>query len=620
MYIREVITKNRKTQTKYVSHRLVESIQTEKGPRQRSIMHLGTLSLPKEEWPRLARVLEARLAAQPSLFEGDKKIVQVADQVMEKYRFSQLEQADMAIREEKREMVTVDMQSVSTTESRSLGPELVAHATWNKLGFNEILARLGLDSFQCALAQAVVVGRLLQPGSDLATWRWLSSQTALPEMLEGFLTDGSKNAVYEMADLLLSLKDKVELDLRKRESVLFPSESTLFLFDLTNTYFEGQCANNTRAEFGHSKEKRSDCRLVTLALVVDARGFPIFSQVYGGNQPEPQTLEDVLTRLEKQTVLFPECRPTIVMDRGIATSDNLVLLKSREFSYIVIERRPVEKEYVQEFEMCRDTFDLIIPTDQAANSHSNVYVKKIPIENGCRVLCVSEGRKQKEAAMDVLMERRFLEDVDKLGRSIQKGTIQLVDKISQRVGRIKERYPSISRYYEIDLSLDQDAKKATAIHCKKQPTKETRDILTGCYVIETSHEDLSADTVWRLYTNLTKVEDAFRSLKTDLGFRPVHHQIARRTEAHLFISVLAYHLLISIEYQLQEQGDTRRWSTIKTILSTHQRSTVVITDEHDQIHSIRLSGTPETAHREIYDRLNVKNPLKRVHTVIGKRL
>jgi transposase len=222
--------------------------------------------------------------------------------------------------------------------------------------------------------------------------------------------------------------------------------------------------------------------------------------------------------------------------------------------------------------------------------------------------------------MDVLMERRFLEDVDKLSRSIQKGTILLVDKISQRVGRIKERYPSISRYYEIDLALDQDEKKVTTIHCRKQPIKETRDILTGCYVIETSHEGLSAEAVWRLYTTLTKVEDAFRALKTDLGFRPVHHQIARRTEAHLFISVLAYHLLISIEYQLQQQGDNRRWSTIKTVLSTHQRTTVVLTDEQEQIHSIRLSGSPETAHREIYTRLNISNPLKRIHTIIGKRL
>ena len=124
----------------------------------------------------------------------------------------------------------------------------------------------------------------------------------------------------------------------------------------------------------------------------------------------------------------------------------------------------------------------------------------------------------------------------------------------------------------------------------------------------------------RLYTTLTRVEDAFHSLKTDLGFRPVHHQLSRRTEAHLFLAVLAYHLLISIEHQLQENGDTRRWSTIKTVLSTHQRMTVILNDDQEQIHSLRLSGTPETAHQEIYTRLNVKDPLKRVHTLIGKRL
>ena len=103
-------------------------------------------------------------------------------------------------------------------------------------------------------------------------------------------------------------------------------------------------------------------------------------------------------------------------------------------------------------------------------------------------------------------------------------------------------------------------------------------------------------------------------------FRPVHHQIAKRTEAHLFLSVLAYHLLISIEHQLQEKGDNRRWSTIKAVLSTHQRTTVILNDEQEQIHSLRISGTPETGHREIYTRLNVKDPLKRFHTIIGKRL
>ena len=620
MYIREVVTQNRKTKTKYVSHRLVEAVRTEDGPRQRSVMHLGTLTLPKEDWPLLARVLEARLSAQPSLFEADKRIVQAADQVMDKHRFAQMQKEDAALRQNAREMVTVDVKSINVTESRSLGPELVAHSSWKQLGFAEILSTVGMDSDQISLAEGLVVGRLVAPGSDLATWRWLLEQTALPEMTEVSLLNVGKNAVYEMAELLLTHKETLERELRKREQALFPSQSMLFLFDLTNTYFEGQCAGNTLAKFGHSKEKRSDCRLVTLALAVDDRGFPLFSQVYGGNQGEPQTLCDVINQLEKQILLFPEYRPTVVMDRGIATSDNVKLLKSRQFSYIVVERRPVEKEYIQEFETARDTFDEITAGHHASQPSSKVYVKKVPLTEGCRILCLSEGRKQKEAAMDTLKERRFLEDIGKLEKSITKGSILLTEKVSQRIGRIKGRYPSIAKHFEIEVSLDLEEKKVLGLKCYRQEVKEIRNLLTGCYVLETSHENLCAEAVWRLYTTLTKVEDAFHSLKTDLGFRPVHHQIARRTEAHLFLSVLAYHLLISIEHQLQEKGDNRRWSTIKAVLQTHQRTTVILNDEQEQIHSLRISGTPETGHREIYTRLNVKDPLKRFHTIIGKRL
>lgn len=619
MYIREVVTKNRKTKNCYVSHRLVESVQTDKGPRQRVILHLGTLSLSKEEWPKLARALEARIAGQPSLFEGEKHIVKAANEAMQHYSFIQTQRVDEAKRLEQRELVTVDLNSIGTSESRSLGPELVAHTMWKRLGFDEILTSCGLTPFQCSLAQAVIIGRLVQPGSDYATWQWLLSQTALLEMLPESLAGLGKDPVYEIADVLLSNKDSLEKYLRKQEMTLFPSDSTLFLFDLTNTYFEGQCIGNTKAKFGRSKEKRSDCPLVTLALVVDARGFPVYSQVYDGNQSEPQTLEDILNQLDKQQILFPECRPTIVMDRGIATTDNITLLKDRQFNYLVVERRPVSKEYIQEFETAQDTFEKV-SGDQTDDTNPAVYVKKVPFDTGSRVLCLSEGRKQKETGMDTLQAQRFLEDVERLRRSVEKRNILLLDKVSQRVGRLKERYSSIAQYYDITLDLDPEGKKVTGIQCRKQPTKETRDVLTGCYVIETSHQDLSAQETWRLYMMLSQVEAAFRALKTDLGFRPVHHQLANRTEAHLFVSVLAYHLLVSIEYQLRKKNDHRRWSSIRTALSTHQRNTVLLTDAEQQIHSIRVSGIPETAHRDIYDKLGVKDSLRRLHDVIGKRL
>lgn len=622
MYIREYVTNNKRTKTKYVTHRLVESYrvyeESKSSVKQRIIMHLGTLELPKSLWPKLAKVLEARLAGQVSFFDQNGLVARAADQAMEHYEFIQRKQKEKSVRQSRCEMLTIDTQSLNTSTFRSLGPELVAHAFWQRLGFDELLEKCSLNLTEQALAKAIIIGRLIKPASERSTWKWLRKQTTLVELLPVDLKDIGKDPLYEIGDILLLHKKVLEKGLREREEELFPQERALFLYDLTNTYFEGSALKNKKAHRGNSKEKRTDCPLVVLALVVDSQGLPIFSQIYKGNQSEPETLENILERLYcTEETLFKETMPTIVMDRGIATKDNIALLKAKEYPYVVIERRAVEKDYLKEFERAKDTFERM---SHESNSTGAVYVKKVETDTGCRVLCLSEGREHKEKAMDALKEERFLQALGGLKVSIERKNILLVTKISERIGRIKERYPSIAGHYEINMELDDERKKVVNLSWAKKVSRQHRSTLTGCYVIETSHRELTAKEIWELYTTLVHVEDAFRDLKTDLGLRPVHHQLEERTEAHLFISVLAYHLLISIERELRRQGDHRRWGTIRDELSTHQRTTVIMTDDNDQIHHIRVSGIPESEHTQIYRLLKVKDPLKREHQLIGKRL
>ena len=186
------------------------------------------------------------------------------------------------------------------------------------------------------------------------------------------------------------------------------------------------------------------------------------------------------------------------------------------------------------------------------------------------------------------------------------------------MGRLKQKYPSIAKHYDIDVETADD--KASRVIWSKKASRDERSSLTGCYVIETTYQALSALEIWRLYTMLTKVEAAFRSLKTDLGVRPVYHQLGERTMGHLFISVLAYHLLICIEQKMLKCGDHRSWSTIRKTLSTHRRSTVVMTAEDGRIYHIRVSGTPESVHQDIYRILKIKDPLKRKRHIAGSRL
>ena len=621
MFIRENRTRNRETGTVYTSHKLVESYRAEAGPRQRVVMDLGSLRLPKSEWRKLAAALEARLAGQVSLFEAEPHIAAVAEQAMRNFDFRSLRQQDLNARAADKTWTPVDLQSLETTESRSLGPELVGHTMWERLQMPEFLASLGWSRKERALAEAVVVGRLVAPSSDLAAWSWLRERTALVELLEEDIGQVGKDAVYEIADKLLESKSQLEAALRNQENLLFGQPAKLFLYDLTNMYMEGSAAGNTLAKRGHSKEKRTDCPLITLALLVDEFGFPLMSEIYAGNRSEPETLGDIVKRLEKQhRTLLNQGMMTFVMDRGIATSDNVKLLRDKGYPYIVVERRPLHKEYEQEFEHARETFERI---DQRENPEEAVYARKVMVaDDVAHVLCLSEGKAQKERAMDRLKEGRFLEDVERLRTSVRKGNIVLAQKVEQRVGRLKAKYPSIARYYDMEVTLDESGRRATDVAVAKRSSREERNTLTGCYVIEGhgEHALLSPREIWRLYTTLRRVEDAFRALKTDLGIRPVHHQTAERTQAHLFISVLAYHLLAVTERQLREQEDTRRWQTVCKQLSTHQRSTVIVTDDKDRVHYIRVSGKPEPTHRDIYKKLKIADPLLRSHRAVERRL
>ena len=618
MYIREHVTINKKTGQKYIKHALVESYRADEGPRQRVVMQLGMLDLSKDEKKMLASALEARLSGRISLFEDDEKIFRITEEAMQHYDFKTIQaQEETELSQQVQNFDRIDLNSVSSMQTRQLGPELVGHTFWERLGFKDILKYCGLSSYQISLAEAVVVGRLVKPGSDLKTWEWLRNNSALTEMTDEALDNVGKNAVYEIADTLLEHKEYIESCLREKEASLFPEKTTLFLYDLTNTYLEGNGHKNELAMRGKSKEKRSDCPLITLALLVDSRGFPIFSQIYRGNQSEPETLEKVLERLESDSQgTIVQFMPAIVMDRGIATKDNIALLKAKGYPYVVVERRSVEKDFVEEFESYQDTFKVIRETSSSGAS-LRVYVKTMACEEGGKVLVVSQGRQAKEQAMDALKEERFLKDISKLDTSIKQRNLVKAEAISRRVGRILERYPTIARYYEIALAFDENGSEVAGLNLSKKESREERSTLTGCYVIETSYQDMQAEEIWELYNTLTQVEYAFRSLKTDLGMRPVYHHQADRTRGHLFISVLAYHLLICIENQLRDQGDTRKWESIKDALATHCRTTIIMHNDKNQVHHIRTSGQKEAVHEDIYRKLNVKDPTKRIHRVLN---
>jgi hypothetical protein len=623
MFIREYTTKNKKTGNIYRSHKLVESFMTGKGPRQRIVMQLGALTLPKSDWKKLAACIELKLSGQTTLMSDEPILEDIASKAIEQHKLVKTVEHEKNKQKDNQVILNIDLNALSTIKHRSLGAEIVAHNAWNKIGIGSILSECGFDNRQKSLAEAVVLGRLIHPTNDLATYRWFQSLSALSELLPTDLTQTGKDAFYEIVDDIFVHKKTIEKKLMNREGELYQRGSeTIFLYDLTNTYFEGSCVGNDIAAHGKCKSKRSDCPLVTLALVVDAMGFPILSEIYAGNQSEPETLEGVINRIEQDLYGNQICmfKPTLAMDRGIATEDNIKLIAKRKFPYVVIERSDISKEYESQFKSAKTDFEKLETAHNSVYGDTNhVYVKKVEhTETTCRVLCLSEGKEKKEAAIDNKKEENFLEDIKKLKKSIETGYVKSYDKILERLGRIKERHSKISKHYVMNATKTNGGMQIELSIVKKIEEAKS-DKLLGCYVIETTHKNLAAKDIWKLYMTLTTVEGAFRAMKSELGFRPVHHHNADRTKGHLFISVLAYHLLNMICTEMSKVGDNRKWSTIKDVLSTHQRSTIVMRADDNSTHHIRLSSTPESEQKKIYDILHVKDTLKQIDqlAVIG---
>ncbi len=605
-------------------HRLVESYRNENGdPRQRTIMHLGTIDLPENRWKELAFLLEQRYLGRQSFTSRSPDLEQMADDLYARAEFAQARPVAEQKAKDERDLVTVDLNSVRTGQSRSLGPELAVQTVWDDLGLADLLRQNHFSERQVSVAQALVFGKLIEPGSELSTWRWFQEKTALVEMTPEDISGLGKDSFYEVGDLLFEIKEALELALYNKETELFKLGRRLFLFDLTNTYFEGNLAHRAK-----SKEKRMDCPLVSLALLVDDQGFPVYSRILKGNQSEPETLEAVLEDLKSKTELrLDEQKPILVMDRGIATIDNLKLIRTAGFEYTVIERAPTEKDYEAEYSELKGLLDRKASKEELAaagwqqiKDDLGVYARAVDIPEGTHVLVFSLLKEAKELAMDEQKEKRLTEDLKKLKKSVKKGSILLADKVNVRIGRIRQKYPGYASLYEIDPVFDESGNKTIDLIWKKKAVADQRPVLAGCYVIEASRKQLSAVDIWQEYITLTRVEGAFRDLKSDLGLRPVYHRNAPRTKAHLFIGVLAYHLLVGIETRLRWQNDHREWNTIRSILETYQRTTVMMTNADDELIRIRVSDTPEASHHEIFKRLGVRDKLKRIKTIGDKSL
>lgn len=406
-----------------------------------------------------------------------------------------------------------------------------------------------------------------------------------------------QDRVYKASDMLLSNKRAIEEHLCVKEQSLFALEEKIILYDLTNTFFEGSGRYNNKARFGFSKEKRNDSPLVTLGLVMDAAGFPKRSQMFEGNVSEPKTMERMILGLSSRDTLS---KPIIVMDAGIATEENLWWLKNHQYDYLVVLRGK-KNVLPEEMVTIKEDGDCIVKA--ALVRH----------DDEVELVCHSTGKEEREKGIRNLFQERFEEELQKVKRALsKKNGIKRYEKVVEKVGRLKEKFKRIAHRYEIIVKKD-EKNKVIAITWHQKETGNT----DGIYCIRTNRGDFKEQQIWNIFNMLRDIEDAFRCMKSALGLRPIYHQKEHRVDGHLFITVLAYHILHTIRFKLRQKDVHDSWKTIRDGLSTLVRVTTELKRKDGRVIHIRKSSRLEPYHKKIYDALNLSHQVgKQVKTII----
>jgi len=599
MFIRKVPHKDKKNRKKYFTYKLVESVRTERGPRQRDLLNLGVnFDLPKEQWKDLANCIETELTGQRPLFDYPKKLKALA----RKYARVITHQRSEAIDERAdnpADYQVVDVNSFDSEDIRTVGAEHIVYETIKELGLDRKLRSFGLTRMQLSLCLGMIAGRMIFPGSERATHQWLLERSALDELMGVDLSGVSLDSAYKAADLLLKNKEALEDHLRRTEERLFGLDEKILLYDLTNTFIEGTGKYNGKARYGRSKEKRSDCLLVTLGLVLDVQGFPKKSRIYEGNISEPKTLEQMITGLsiEKNGPDASGVMPTIVLDAGIASEDNIKWLRSKGYRYIVVSRKKkkaIPPSVVMEAVKRNDEGDALVEAGLCNN----------PDTDELELYCHSVDKEKKEEGIKNRFQNRLESDLTTARKALnQKYGTKNYAKVIERIGRLKERYRSVAHEYKITVVKDPGTDKAKNIMWSRNKREKT----SGVYCLRTDHKTLGAQQIWDIYTMLTDIEDAFRCMKSELGLRPIYHQKGSRCDGHIFITVIAYHLMHAIRFKLRQKGVRFCWKTIRRQLSTHVRVTTTMKRKDNKVVKIRKSSKTEPTHEVIYNALGLSD-------------
>lgn len=582
-------------------YRLSESYRDEFGfSRQRMIVSFGRLEeLPDQQsrlllCERVSQLIQGR----PSLYGPctDPVVEQLAQvfygKVLQKNKVDSKPRIG-----ENPELVKLG--TLKHKDVRETGAESLCYQAFRQLGVDGYLGNRGWDKEQVGLAATHVISRAVYPASELKTAQWIKENSSVCE-LTGYDTGKvTKDKLYGISKRLYKEKEGLENHLSRCTNELFNLEDKIILYDLTNTYFEGRMQNSRIAKFGRSKEKRTDARLIVLAVVVNTEGFLKYSDIFEGNTSDCSTLQSVVGKLD-QKMGYTTRKPIVVMDAGIATEANILFLKGKGYPYLCVSRSNL-KDYKAEAGGQ--------PVQVTDKKKQPIELLRVKVENdGDNYLWVkSQAKAEKENGMHNQFAQRYEEGLRGIGNSIgKKGGTKKLEKVWERIGRLKQKYPSVHGYYEITVT---DNKKGIATGLLfEQKEGMPYDQKAGVYFLRTSLDWADEQTIWTIYNAIREIEYTFRVLKTDLDLRPVFHKTDKASMAHLHLGLLAYWLVSTIRYQLKLKGYNHDWREITRTMNTQKMVTTTVENEKGDTIQIRQCSEPTEPVKQIYEKLKY-NPI-----------
>jgi transposase len=492
---------------------LVESRRTARGPRQHVVAYLGGL----EEAARVGiqEAADPHSQAQRELFAHTEP-----------------------------EWVAVDVKRVRVERSLMFGGAWLGHQILCKLGVVEFLQQSmprGREQISWpAMAMVLVLGRLCDPSSELHLAEQSYEASALSDLLGVPAEKVNDDRLYRALDQLLPHKAALEKHLKTRLGELFQLEYDLLLYDVTSTYFEGQAEGNSEAKRGYSRDHRPDCKQVNIALVVSRQGLPLGYEIFEGNRHDSTTVEEIVAAMEKQ---YGKADRIWVMDRGMASEDNLEFLKQEGRRYILGTAKGMLKKFEQ---------DLLAKEWRVV--HEGLEVRLCPAPDGKEVfiVCRSAERREKEKAMHQRFEERIEEGLKKIANSCGKKR-QTPVKMAERVGRLLGQNTRAAKLFEVSVTQD-EAGGAQLKWSKVEAWRNWARLSEGCYLLRSNVVNWTGEELWRAYVQLTEAESAFRIQKSDLALRPIWHQKKERVHAHILVCFLTYVVWKTLAQMCRQAG------------------------------------------------------------------